>query len=191
MIGSRFALSQAELAAGAWRHGRIMAVTSMIYVWAYFTTVYFVTPVQKMIVPSAVMCLVFLPHGVRVLAAWLYRGRSMAYLLPGALLCNLHFAGARALDPEIVAGTLASLASAPLAFALVRRVVPQMSVAVGATRLCAVVAVGAMASVLNLCGLTVVFGLPASETAIIFAGDLSGLLLSLWLVRSGMRLAAR
>ena len=30
--------------------------------------------------------------GVRVLSAWLYGWKSVAYLLPGAVLCNQHFA---------------------------------------------------------------------------------------------------
>ena len=73
-----------------------------------------------MLFPSTIMSSLFLPHGVRVLAAWLYGWRSILFLLPGALLCNLHFAGDRAFDRDILFGTAASLIAAPLAFAIGR-----------------------------------------------------------------------
>lgn len=172
-------------------HLNRLAVLSSLYVWAYFVTAYLVSPLQAALLPSVVMSLLFLPHGLRVLAAWLYGWRSLAYLLPGALLCNLHFAGPRAFDPEIVAGTLASLLAAPLAFLLVRRAFPAASLAPGDTRLHHLVATGILASLLNLSALKLAFGLAAAEGAVILLGDTAGLLLTLALASATLRLMGR
>ena len=171
----------------AWR----IAVISALYVWAYFVTAYLVAPLQSALLPSVVMSLLFLPHGVRVLAAWLYGWRSLAYLLPGAVLCNLHFAGQRAFAPDVLAGTLASLLAAPLAFLLLRAAFPRIALSVGRTRLPAILAVGLLASVLNLTALRAAFGLAPAEGAVILLGDTAGLLLSLAIVRATVHLAGK
>lgn len=166
-------------------HLKRAAVTSILYIWAYFVTADLVAPLQTVLLPSVVMSILFLPHGIRVLAAWLYGWRSLAYLLPGALLCNLHFAGERAFDPDILAGTFTSLAAAPLAFTLVRLLWPSAPLAIGQTRLLTIVAVGSLASVFNLTLLNLVHSLGSVESVVIFLGDTSGLLGSLmllWLV---------
>lgn len=173
-------------------HARLMAVVSVIYVWSYFLTVSVVAPVQSMVLPATAMSVVFLPHGVRVLAAWMYGWRSVGYLLPGAMLCNLHFAGDRAFDPVILSGTLASLVSAPLAFAAVRRFWGRrggrIATAPGETRLQTVLLVGAAASVLNLTGLQLAYGLAPAEGAVILVGDVTGLALSMLVVWATLRL---
>ena len=99
---------------------RLCLILSAVYVWSYFMSASLVLPLQQAVFPGTVMSFLFLPHGVRVLAAWLYGWRAIPLLLPGALLCNLHFAGERAFDPDILFGTAASLMAAPLAFAIVR-----------------------------------------------------------------------
>lgn len=168
-------------------HLKIAAVVSALYVWAYFMTVTVVAPVQEMLLPSTVMSLLFLPHGVRVLAAWIYGWRSVIYILPGAVLCNLHFAGDRAFAPEVVIGTMASLIAAPLVFALVRVWLGAAVVAVGQARLQTVVAAGFAASVINLTALKLVFGLHPLEGAVIFVGDASGLIVAVLIVWATLR----
>ena len=167
-----------------------VAVLSALYVWAYFFTAYIVAPVQSALLPSVVMSLLFLPHGVRLLSAWLYGWRSIAYLLPGALLCNLHFAGERAFAPDVLVGTMASLIAAPLAFAIIRTAFPQVRLSVGQTRLPTIIAVGILASVINLTALKAALGLATSEGAVILLGDTAGLLLSLAIVRASLHILA-
>ena len=173
------------------RHLRIAGIVSLLYVWAYFTTMYFVPPAQEMIVSGGLMSLLFLPHGVRVLSAWLHGWRSVAYLLPGALLCNQHFAGERAWDPVIVAGTMISLVSAPLAIGLLRRLVPADALGVGTARVGGVLLVGAVASVLNMSGLWAVYGLAPLDAVITLLGDMAGLFAALLIMRAGFWLAER
>jgi hypothetical protein len=179
------------LAASGWRHLRIALVISALYVWCYFLTVSLVAPIQQHLLPSVVMSLLFFPHGLRVIAAWIYGWRSVAYILPGAVLCNLHFAGDRAFDPQILAGTLASLVAAPLAFVLFRRLRQGEPVAIGKARLMAVVEVGFLASVLNLLALKLIYGLAPQEGVVIFVGDTSGLLASLMIVWGVLRFLPR
>lgn len=169
-------------------HAKLGVAVSVIYVWSYFCTVYVVAPVQSALVPSTVMSLLFLPHGVRVLAAWLYGWRSVVYLLPGAVLCNLHFAGDRAFAPDVVLGTLASLVASPVAFFLVRRAMPHLETALGRTRQSTVVLVGFLASVLNLTALRLAYGLEPQEGVVIFVGDTSGLLASMLVLWGVVRL---
>jgi len=172
-------------------HLRIAAMVSMLYVWTYYAMVYFVAPLQEALLPASVMSLVFLPHGVRVLSAWLYGWRSVAYLLPGAVLCNQHFGGDRAFDAMILAGTAFSLVSAPLAFLLARRVTGHAVAAVGRTGLGAIVVIGGVASILNVAGLWAVYGLSLHDTVITFVGDLCGLLVALMIVWATLRVLER
>lgn len=169
------------------RQVRVCIVVSCLYVWAYFLTVALVLPVQLSLLPQTVMSLIFFPHGVRVLAAWLYGWRSVLYLLPGAILCNLHFAGGRAFDPDILFGTAASLASAPLAFSIGRRFLNETVIAVGSARLTALIGLGLTASVINLTSLRLAYGLPTTEGSVIFVGDSIGLILSLAILRLALR----
>lgn len=175
----------------AWGHAKLSAVVSAIYIWAYFGTVYVIAPVQSALLPSVVMSLLFFPHGVRVLTAWLYGWRSVAYLLPGAVLCNLHFAGERAFAPDVLLGTMASLAASPFAFWAVRRSLPQIDTTPGRTRQSTVVAVGFLASVLNLTALKAAYGLEPLEGVVIFIGDTSGLLASMLVVWGVVRVVGR
>lgn len=163
-------------------HLKIGAVVSVLYVWAYYMTVSIISPIQGALLPSVIMSLLFLPHGVRVLAAWIYGWRSVAYLLPGVVGCNLHFAGDQAFSPGSLTGMALSLVAAPLAFAAVRGIVGARVVTVGTARLQTVVLTGFAASVFNLLGLKLAYGLRPLEGVVIFVGDASGLIVSVLIV---------
>ncbi len=164
---------------------------SAIYIWTYFLMATVVLPLEQALLPSTVMSILFLPHGVRVLAAWLYGWRSVLYLLPGALLCNLHFAGARAFDAHILFGTAASLIAAPLAFSIGRWLGGAALLKVGAVRVPMLLAVGVAASVFNLLALRLAYGLNPTEGMVILIGDTLGLLASLGLLWAGLKVFAR
>jgi len=176
---------------GMLRHAQVAAIVSVIYIWSYFMTVNLVAPLQTALLPSVTMSLMFFPHGVRVLSAWIYGWRSFLYLLPGALICNLHFAGDRAFDPVVLMGTFGSLIAAPLAFSLMRQLLPAVPLAVGRARLAAVLGVGFLASVFNLTFLRLAYGLKPLEGVVIFVGDTSGLLMSALLLGLVLRALSR
>jgi len=165
-----------------------MVLVSVLYVWTYFVTAYLVAPLQSALMPSVVMSILFLPHGIRVLAAWLYGWRSVAYLLPGAALCNLHFSPDRAFAPAVLTGTVASLVAAPLALVILRLAFPSIRLSPGTTGLAAMVVLGALASLLNLTALKLALSLDTAEGAVIFLGDTAGLILSLALLRATLHM---
>jgi hypothetical protein len=160
---------------------RIAVIVSAIYVWAYFATVYFIAPIQSRFLPAVTMSVLFLPHGLRVLTAWLYGWRSSLFLAPGALACNLHFAGPQAFDLNIVLGTVIGLLSAPFAFTLARAIT-LTELRPHKTSVSALLAVGVLASFVNFTGLGLVRGFGPIESAVTFIGDINGLLLSIMIV---------
>lgn len=170
------------------RRAKTVFAVSAVYVWAYFLTALLVMPLQQAAFPTTVMCFLFLPHGVRVLSTWLYDWRSVPMLLPGALLCNLHFAGERAFDADILFGTAASLIAAPLAFALGRVIGGPGSLSVGRLRVPLLMAVGTAASVFNLIALRLIYGLSHQEGSVILVGDVAGLAASLLILWLGLKL---
>lgn len=159
------------------------SVLSALYIWSYYLTVALVAPLQSSLHPELVMSLLFFPHGVRVLAAWFYGWRSIAFLLPGALLCNIHFAGEAAFQAHSLLAMTTSLVAAPLAFTLTRKLFPNLTIVPGKTSLVTITLAGFLASVFNLSALHAVHGHSPMEGAVILVGDMSGLLLSLALVR--------
>jgi hypothetical protein len=172
-------------------HAKAAGFVSALYIWSYYLTVAIVAPIQQELLPAVVMSLVFFPHGVRVLAAWLYGWRSFLYLLPGALLCNFHFAGEAALSLASLSAMTASLVAAPLAFNLARKLFPALTTSPGKTNLRTVMLVGFLASAFNLAGLQAIHSLYPIEGAVIFIGDTNGLILSLAMVWLVLKLVAK
>lgn len=60
--------------------------------------------------------LVFLPHGVRVLAAWLLGWRAVWAMLPGVIITYYYLGGANVLMPERMAAMAISVLVAPAVF---------------------------------------------------------------------------
>lgn len=63
---------------------------------------------------------VLLPHGVVVIAAWMYGWRAVALVFPAVILSGLMLAGALVLQPLVFALLLVKLIAVPLAFDLFR-----------------------------------------------------------------------
>ena len=70
-------------------------VISSAYIFAYFLTFAAVMPLQDAVLPAFgnYASLLFLPHGVRVVAAWLYGWRSIVFLAPGAVVTHSYLYG--------------------------------------------------------------------------------------------------
>jgi hypothetical protein len=67
------------------------------YFLAFATTFAVVMPVQDAVLPAFgnYASLLFLPHGVRVIAAWMYGWRSLLFLAPGAVLTHSYLVSIR------------------------------------------------------------------------------------------------
>ena len=97
-------------------------VTSLSYLVAFFATFEVLMPVQTLFFPDfdSRASLLFLPHGVRVLAAWLLGWRSVLALLPGVVLVFVYVAGWGAFEPSRLAAMAIAVTVPAAIFHLLR-----------------------------------------------------------------------
>lgn len=135
--------------------------------------------------------LIFLPHGVRVLSAWLLRWRSVPMLIPGATIGHLYLYGP-VIDLRLALGWAVGLGCAPLAFALLERAGlafrPKSS---RRTHWRDIVLVGAVASVFNSGFSALAYGNGIVTTSARFVGDIMGTVVCLALLMVVLRLRDR
>ena len=69
-------------------HTQNLLIVSVAYITAYSLTLGFVSPLQQMLLSNVIseLSVLFLPHGVRVLAFYLLGWRAAFYLLPASYL---------------------------------------------------------------------------------------------------------
>ncbi|MFV0513276.1 MAG: hypothetical protein ACK5MY_06535 [Jhaorihella sp.] len=91
---------------------------SGVFLLAFFATILIVSPVQHSFFPEfpSRASLLFLPHGVRVLAAWLLGWRAVPALLPGTLIGSAFVYGGDAFGPEQLVSSAIALTVGPVTF---------------------------------------------------------------------------
>lgn len=174
-VGATRLVSGSYLAALFLTFGLLMSIDERLSpVWANFTS------------------LVFLPHGVRVLAAWLYGWRSVLYLAPGVIVGHYYLYGTH-LDAGLVGGWIAGLACAPLAFTLLR--VAGLDLRPSRRRRRThwrdILLVGGVASVFNSGFSGLAYGNDLATMSARFVGDIMGTLVCLLLLMAAFRLRDR
>ncbi|HSF64104.1 MAG TPA: hypothetical protein VLA78_06935 [Paracoccaceae bacterium] len=171
-------------------------MVSGIYAATQWLSLNVLYPLQTSVVPEIDLTatLVFLPHGVKIVAAWMFGWRALAYLLP-ALAWRIANGGAIDI-PRIEFAVMATflMASAPLAFSLMRAfgidVIGDRALAMNWRVL---MFVGLVSSVMNAVAIHVIafHELPATEHLPgmfrIVAGDMVGLFVVLALLMLGAR----
>lgn len=97
-----------------------MFVASVAYVAASFVTFKIIGPVQDLFFPALAghASLLFLPHGVRVLAGWLLGWRAIVALLPGVFAVFWFVGGADVFLPSRLVAIAIAVATAPATFRL-------------------------------------------------------------------------
>lgn len=147
-----------------------------------------VTPLQSLVLPEITVfaSLIYLPHGVRVLATWAYGWKAVPALLVGVSISAWLFSPSEDLnflEPALIGGILVGATSAFIAFEVAR--LAGSNFYFGGSRKLhwkGMIAVGALSSVTNSLGQTLVHsGLIDLEMvtgvwAIYAAGDLIGLI---------------
>ena len=160
----------------------------LAYVLCHGLTAMVVTPIQSVFLPEMTVfaSLIYLPHGVRVLATWAYGWKAIPALILGVSLSALIFSPSEDinfLEPALLEGILVGSASAYIAFELMR--LAGFDFYFGRSRKLqwkGMIAVGALSSVINSFGQTLVYsGLIDLEKvigvwAIYATGDLIGLI---------------
>ena len=159
----------------------------LAYVLCHGMTALVITPAQSLILPeiTAFASLVYLPHGVRVLATWAYGWKAVPALILGVSLSAWLFSPSEDLnflEPALIEGILVGSASAFIAFEIAR--LAGFNFYFGGSRKLqwkGMITVGALSSLLNSLGQTLVYsGLIELDKviwvwAIYAVGDLIGL----------------
>lgn len=101
---------------------RETGIVSLAYLVAFFATFEILMPIQAVFFPEfqSRASLLFLPHGVRVLTAWLLGWRSILVLLPGVVFVFVYMAGAGALAPSRLAAIVIAITIPAVIFYLLR-----------------------------------------------------------------------
>lgn len=163
------------------------AIIVLSYFLAHGTTALLIRPVQGSLVPEVTVfaSFVYLPHGVRVLATWLWGWRAIFPLFLSAYASHLVFTpmGDRVLlEPVVLESLAVGALSAFVAFGMLRLFgLPSFSGVERKLTWKALLLAGALASLFNSTGQSIVFsGLIVPENALsiflVYAiGDLVGL----------------
>ncbi|CAD0186447.1 hypothetical protein RUESEDTHA_03355 [Ruegeria sp. THAF57] len=151
---------------------------SLAYVVASFLTFEVLMPLQNVFFPEypSRASLLFLPHGVRVLAAWLLGWRSIYALLPGVFIVFAFLGGSDVFLPSRLMAIAIAVTTVPAVFYLLKWVgwdlFPRTD-----RKPCwsCIMGVGVITSFL-VAGLTnLVFGSARVEYVAYLIGDISGL----------------
>ena len=159
-----------------------------VYVVCHGLTALVVTPIQSVFLPEVTVfaSLMYLPHGVRVLATWAYGWKAIPALMVGSSLSAWLFSPSEDLnflEPALLESLLVGAASAFIAFEFARFAGYNLYFG-GSVKLRwkGMIAVGALASLINSLGQTLVFSdlidweVIIGVSAVYAAGDLIGLI---------------
>ncbi|GAA6209085.1 hypothetical protein NBRC116601_23780 [Cognatishimia sp. WU-CL00825] len=151
---------------------------SAVYVAAFFMTFEILMPVQAMFFPdfSSSASLLFLPHGVRVLSAWLLGWRSVYALLPGVFLTYYLLAGDGVFTASRLSGIAISVLTAPTVFFLAAKLGfdARLRSNIAPCWPCVMI-VGIIAGIIGGILTNMAFGSPLLDYFAFFIGDTSGL----------------
>lgn len=151
---------------------------SVIYIFSFYAAIYWLLPFQEAFFPNLTnfASLLFLPHGVRVLSAWMYGWRSIPMIAPAALLTHWLLFGSAGFSIIGIAGAMSGVVCATLCFWWLSRFGLDFRISLENTaKWRDVMLAGSLASVINTFGIGVAMGNPARTMAAYFIGDITGL----------------
>jgi hypothetical protein len=158
------------------------AIISLAYLTAFFITFSALIPIQNAVAPSfeSFASLMFLPHGVRVIAAWLYGWRSIKFLAPGALITHFYLFGTEGFAFGQLSSAFFGIFCAALSFWLLS--VAGVDFRQDQMRLTSwreIILAGSLASILNVFGTTLFYGHSLVATSAYLIGDIGGMIMAL------------
>ena len=170
-----------------------LVVVSCAYLATFFLSIYVILPAQSKYTPELAQyaSLLFLPHGVRVLSAWLLGWKAIPIIAPAALLTHwlnfgpsgFHFAG--------LVGVFSGVCCAVLTFWILARAGMDFRVSPDKrTNWRDVVLAGSIASIFNTFGMGWAFEHNLRTLAGYFVGDITGMfacMLALMLIFKAIR----
>jgi hypothetical protein len=167
---------------------------SCAYVFSFFVTFAIFMPVQDAILPAFgnFASLLFLPHGVRVVSAWLYGWRSPLFLVPGSILSHGYLYGVAGFSVDYMMAAFFGVFCAAFSFWVFA--LCGMDLRLHKTRSVHwrdVMLAGVVASILNSVGTTFFYGNDLATASARFFGDVTGMFASIFLLMLAFRLARR
>jgi hypothetical protein len=153
-------------------------IASGLYLAAFLVVFEVVTPLQSMFFPEfpSRASLLFLPHGIRVLTAWLLGWRAIPALLPGVFLVFLYVGGMDVFLPSRLIAIAIAVTVAPAVFMALAFVGQDIRPQPGKTPCWpCVMGVGIVTSVLMALLTNMAFGSETVEYVAYLIGDIFGL----------------
>ncbi len=158
--------------------GKETAVCSLLYLATFLFSFQVWLPFQAAFFPQfgSYASLLFLPHGVRILSAWLLGWRSALALLPGVFSTFAYVAGGKVFYPSRLAAIVIAVSVAPAVFSLIARFGFDLAPRAGRVPcwVC-VMAVGVLASFIGASLTNLVLGNGPIDVFAYVIGDVSGL----------------
>lgn len=155
------------------------------YILAFGTTFSLFMPLQDAVLPSFgnYASLLFLPHGVRVIAAWLYGWRSLAFLAPGSYLTHSYLYGSAGFSLDYMIAVFSGVGCAALGFWFFARVGMDFRLhKSGNVNWRDVMLAGVGASLLNSVGTKLFFDNDVPTASARFLGDVVGMVVSMFIL---------
>lgn len=152
---------------------------SVAYLGAFILTFGLLMPFQRNFLPEYAnyASILFLPHGVRVLTAWLYGSRALLLLAPSALFTHGILYGTMGFSSDYFFAALFGISCATSSFWLFSKL--GMDFRQDHTQLASwreILLVGSFASIINVVGTSYFFGFGIETASAYFIGDFGGLL---------------
>ena len=174
-------------------HGWLLPfiLISTLYVSAFVLTIYWLFPAQSAYFPEIAeyTSLLFLPHGVRILSAWLLGWRSIILIAPSALYTHWLILGWAGFSVLGIMGVMCGVVSAAFAFWFMAKVGMNFNLDPDTSRhWTEVMLVGIIASILNSVGVGLAFGHSAATVSGYFIGDVTGLFACLLILMLAFKL---
>lgn len=128
--------------------------------------------------PTKSASLIFLPHGIRIIAAWLYGWRAVLYIVPPAYFIHiLQFPDKHSLTVGDLLGPVFGVLCASLCFFALARIGYVFRYGRNSqTNWKDLVLVGALASMINSAGTNLAYGNSLDISAAYFIGDIFGMI---------------
>lgn len=151
---------------------------SVSYLVAYLLAIYVLLPFQSAYTPqlAAYASLLFLPHGIRVLTAWLYGWKAIPLLAPAALLTHWMNLGADGFTVVGIIGVFSGIVCAVVTFwGLARAGMDFRLTADRRANWRDIMLAGSIASVINTLGMGWAFDHNFATLGGYLIGDISGM----------------
>lgn len=158
------------------------AIVSLAYLVAFGATFSVLMPTQHLLLPEFAnhASVLFLPHGVRVLTAWLFGWRALLLLAPSALLTHAYLFGTAGFSGGYFFAALFGLFCATFSFwALARLGFEFRQSQARLTSWREIFFAGGLASMINVAGTSYFYGFELRSASAYFIGDLGGLLVTM------------